>query len=83
MSAHPPAGGIHLVRLTDAVTEMHSGQLYVTVCGALVDALQLPSSCCPEGCGCDVTALGCPDCARQVVQDNTEAGQGERGPGAV
>ena len=67
MSAPPPAGGIHLLVADDALPEGHRTGIYLTVCGAVLHASNLPSSCCPEGCDCDL-ALYCPDCVCQAAE---------------
>ena len=73
MSAPPPAGGIHLLVADDALPEGHPSGIYLTICGAVLHASNLPSSCCPEGCDCDL-ALYCPDCVSQAAEWAAPAG---------
>ncbi len=58
---------MHLLVADDALPEGHRSGSYLAVCGAVLHASSLPSSCCPEGCECDL-ALYCPACVCQAAE---------------
>lgn len=61
-------GSVHLLMADTALAEQHRCRCYLALCGAELTAKRLPPWDCPEGCGCDVETLICPDCARRAVE---------------
>jgi hypothetical protein len=64
---------MHLLVADDALPEGHRSGIYLAVCGAMLHASSLPSSCCPEGCECDL-AQYCPACVCQAAEWVAPAG---------
>ncbi|HEY3894977.1 MAG TPA: hypothetical protein VGL88_06375 [Pseudonocardiaceae bacterium] len=78
MSAALPEGVFHLLTADDDVTSSYLG--YVTVCGEVVIASDLPpSSCSPEGP--EREPRYCPACVREAARWSAEVG--DRVPEAV
>jgi hypothetical protein len=61
VSGPHPWGVLHLLVADDALPGGLGGT-YMTICGELMPASELPPSSCPEDCECDV--LYCSECVR-------------------
>jgi hypothetical protein len=57
------------------------GGTYITVCGELIPASELPPSTCPQDCECDV--LYCSECVRAAAQWTAQAQRADHASGVL
>ncbi len=70
-----PVGVFHLLTADDDLTQRpFQFQMRVTLCGEVVQPSSLPPSPFPEGGEIDRELRYCPECAREAVRWNAEAG---------
>lgn len=63
---------LHLLVAHDALTKEYWYGIYVTLCGNLLGASELPSATCPDDCGAEI--VYCPGCLRAANERNYDAG---------
>jgi hypothetical protein len=70
-----PVGVFHLLTADDELTQRpFQFRMRATLCGEVVQPSSLPPSPCPEGGEVDREPRYCPECVREAVRCNAEAG---------